>query len=62
MDLARMNANGRQIKNILKIARLLATHKDEKLGHEHIMTTLDVTQHFHHETQATERARGSLYG
>jgi hypothetical protein len=60
MDLARMNVNGRQIKNILKIARLLATHKDEKLGHEHIMTTLDVTQHFHHETQATEHARGSL--
>lgn len=62
MELSRMNMNGRQIKNILKIARLLASRKDEKLGHEHIITTLDVTQHLHNETQFTERTRGSLYG
>ncbi|KAF2024066.1 P-loop containing nucleoside triphosphate hydrolase protein [Setomelanomma holmii] len=61
-ELARMNMNGRQIKNILKIARLLASRKDEHLSHEHIVTTLDVTQHLHNETQFTERARGSLYG
>ncbi|KAH7092408.1 hypothetical protein FB567DRAFT_237317 [Paraphoma chrysanthemicola] len=61
-ELARMDMNGRQIKNILKIARLLASRKDEKLSHEHILTTLDVTQHLHNETQFTERARGSLYG
>ena len=29
-ELARMNMNGRQIKNILKIARLLASRKEEK--------------------------------
>lgn len=62
MELARMNMNGRQIKNILKIARLLASRKDEKLSREHIMTTLDVTQHLHKETQASEHTRGSLYG
>ncbi|KAF2875800.1 P-loop containing nucleoside triphosphate hydrolase protein [Massariosphaeria phaeospora] len=60
-NLTHMNMNGRQIKNILKIARLLASGKDEKLSHEHIITTLEVTQHLHNETQFTERARGSLY-
>lgn len=61
-ELARMNMNGRQIKNILKIARLLASRKEEKLNHEHILTTLDVTQHLHNENQASKRTQGSLYG
>lgn len=61
-ELSRMNMNGRQIKNILKIARLLANRKEEKLSHEHIVTTMDVTQHLHNETQFTERTRGTLYG
>ncbi|KAF9690649.1 hypothetical protein EKO04_011319 [Ascochyta lentis] len=61
-ELARMNMNGRQIKNILKIARLLASRKEEKLSHEHILTTLDVTQHLHNENQASKRTQGSLYG
>jgi SpoVK/Ycf46/Vps4 family AAA+-type ATPase len=61
-QLASMEVNGRQIKNILKIARLLATRKGEKLAYEHVVTTLDVTQHLHNETRATERTRGSLYG
>lgn len=62
LELARMNMNGRQIKNILKIARLLASRKDEKLRMGHIMTTLDVTQHLHNESQATKHTQGSLYG
>lgn len=61
-ELARMNMNGRQIKNILKIARLLASRKEEKLSFEHINTTLDVTQHLHNENQASKRTQGSLYG
>jgi hypothetical protein len=61
-SLTRMNLNGRQIKNILKIARLLASRKEEKLSHDHIITTLEVTQHLHNETQFSERTRGSLYG
>lgn len=62
MELARMNMNGRQIKNILKIARLLAGRKEETLNRGHIMTTLDVTQHLHNESQATKHTQGSLYG
>ena len=61
-ELAHMNMNGRQIKNILKIARLLASRKEEKLSYEHILTTLDVTQHLHNENQASKRTQGSLYG
>ena len=61
-ELSRMNMNGRQIKNILKIARLLATRKEAKLDHDHILTTLEVTQHLHNESQVTERTRGTLYG
>jgi ATP-dependent 26S proteasome regulatory subunit len=60
-DLAHMNMNGRQIKNILKIARLLAQRKEAALSYDHIITTLEVTQHLHNETQFAERTRGSLY-
>lgn len=60
-DLARMNINGRQIKNILKIARLLASRKEAKLSHDYIVTTLEVTQHLHNETQFSERNRGTIY-
>lgn len=34
--LARLLMNGRQIKNILKAAQMLATRKGEGLGHQHI--------------------------
>ncbi|EOA86707.1 hypothetical protein ACJQWK_08788 [Exserohilum turcicum] len=61
-ELARMDLNGRQIKNILKIARLLASRKGEKLDYDHIITTMDVTQHLHNETQFSERTKGTLYG
>lgn len=60
-SLTRMNLNGRQIKNILKIARLLASRKDEKLSYDHIMTTLEVTQHLHNESQISDRNRETLY-
>lgn len=61
-ELARMDLNGRQIKNILKIAKLLASRKEEKLRLEHIFTTMDVTQHLHNESQFSERTKGTLYG
>ncbi|KAF1968869.1 P-loop containing nucleoside triphosphate hydrolase protein [Bimuria novae-zelandiae CBS 107.79] len=61
-ELSRLNMNGRQIKNILKIARLLATRKGTKLNRDDILTTLEVTQHLHNESQVTERTRGTLYG
>ncbi|KAF2852560.1 P-loop containing nucleoside triphosphate hydrolase protein [Plenodomus tracheiphilus IPT5] len=61
-ELARLTMNGRQIKNILKIAKLLASRKNEKLNYEHIVTTMEVTQHLHNESQFVDRTRGTLYG
>ncbi|KAJ8117800.1 hypothetical protein ONZ43_g4120 [Nemania bipapillata] len=40
--LARLEINGRVIKNVLKSATLLAAHKDEKLGFQHVETVLEV--------------------
>jgi hypothetical protein len=60
-QLSYMNMNGRQIKNVLKTAQLLARRKSKPLGHEHVMTVLDVTQHLHNSTQQTERERAGIY-
>ncbi|GAB7357498.1 hypothetical protein MBLNU459_g0032t1 [Dothideomycetes sp. NU459] len=60
-QLALMNMNGRQIKNVLKTAQLLASHKGEVLQHSHIMTVLDVTQHLHNATRESERTRSSIF-
>ncbi|KAI0108699.1 P-loop containing nucleoside triphosphate hydrolase protein [Nemania sp. FL0031] len=43
--LERLEINGRVIKNILKSATLLASHKNEKLGFQHIETVLQVNGH-----------------
>jgi hypothetical protein len=40
--LAEVELNGRQIKNVLKTAGLLARHKGVKLRYEHLRTVLDV--------------------
>lgn len=56
-----ISQNGRQIKNILKTAQLLASRKGESLKHSHIMTVLEVTQHLHNTTKETERTRNSLF-
>ncbi|KAI9659109.1 MAG: hypothetical protein M1821_002069 [Bathelium mastoideum] len=60
-QLATMTMNGRQIKNVLKTAQLLASRKDSPLKHEHVMTVLDVTQHLHNSTMETERARSAIF-
>ncbi|KAF2144007.1 uncharacterized protein K452DRAFT_223451 [Aplosporella prunicola CBS 121167] len=59
--LALMTMNGRQIKNVLKTAQLLASRRGKPLRHEHIITVLDVTQHLHNETRENERTRASLF-
>lgn len=59
--LCQMNMNGRQIKNILKTAQLLASKRGEGLSYEHISTVMDVTQHLHNTTQESERARASFF-
>ncbi|KAE8140275.1 P-loop containing nucleoside triphosphate hydrolase protein [Aspergillus pseudotamarii] len=41
-DLAQVKLNGRQIKNILKTAHLLAREQDHDLGYDHIRTVLDL--------------------
>lgn len=60
-QLCLMNMNGRQIKNVLKTAQLLASRKGESLKHSHIMTVLDVTQHLHNANKENERTRNSLF-
>jgi SpoVK/Ycf46/Vps4 family AAA+-type ATPase len=62
-ELSRMRMNGRQIKNVLKTAQLLARRKSENkfIEYDHVKTVLDVTQHLHNSTQATERARSAIF-
>lgn len=59
--LAQMSMNGRQIKNILKTAQLLASQKKEPLDYSHVTTVLEVTQHLHNSSQASERTRGAIF-
>jgi adenylate kinase family enzyme len=61
--LALMSLNGRQVKNVLKTAQLLARRKSDNkfLNFDHIKTVLDVTQHLHNSTQETERARSAIF-
>lgn len=61
MKLADIRINGRQIKNFLKTAQLLAIYKEEPLGYAHLDTVVTTTQHLHKATQATDHARGSIY-
>ncbi|KAH6987874.1 P-loop containing nucleoside triphosphate hydrolase protein [Ilyonectria sp. MPI-CAGE-AT-0026] len=44
-DLARLELNGRQIKNTLKTSNLLACHKGEKLAFKHLRIVLKVEGH-----------------
>jgi SpoVK/Ycf46/Vps4 family AAA+-type ATPase len=59
--LSLMHMNGRQIKNVLKTAQLLARRREQTLSHDHITTVLEVTQHLHNETRETERARSAIF-
>ncbi|QIW99493.1 hypothetical protein AMS68_005011 [Peltaster fructicola] len=59
--LSQMSMNGRQIKNILKTAQLLASRRGEGLSKSHIMTVLDVTQHLHNATNEKESTRSSIF-
>lgn len=59
--LADMTMNGRQIKNILKTAQLLASRRGEGLSYEHVKVVMGVTQHLHHVNVDSERTRSSLF-
>lgn len=43
--LEKIDINGRVIKNVLKSATLLASHKEEKLGFVHLKTVLEIDGH-----------------
>lgn len=60
-SLSLLNMNGRQIKNILKTAQLLASKRGEGLSREHVMTVLDVTQHLHNANRENDRTRSSMF-
>ena len=59
--LAQVQLNGRQIKNIVKTARLLAKRSRKPLEYEHISTVLDVTMHLHQKMSQTDEQRTSVY-
>lgn len=61
MKLADLRINGRQIKNFLKTAQLLAIYKQEPLSYSHLETVVSSTQHLHKATEATDHARGAIY-
>lgn len=60
-SLSLMKMNGRQIKNVLKTAQLLARRRGNVLEHEHIVTVLAVTQHLHNSTMETEHSRSAIF-
>lgn len=60
-QLSLLKLNGRQIKNMLKTAQLLANFRAEPLAHKHIKMVLDATQHLHNANKVTEDARSSIF-
>lgn len=59
--LSDLRINGRQIKNFLKTAQLLAIYKEEPLSYSHLETVVTSTQHLHNANEATDHARGAIY-
>lgn len=53
--------NGRQIKNVLKTAQLLALRRGEGLNREHIKLVLNVTQHLLNSTREKESAHKAIF-
>lgn len=59
--LADIELNGRQIKNFLKTAQLLAIYKKEPLSYHHVETVIAETQHLHQARQATKQSRAGIF-
>lgn len=51
-DLSRHALNGRQIKNIVRMAQALAIHKEVALSLEHIRQVLEVSQTFERDLKS----------
>lgn len=56
-----LTLNGRQIKNVLKTAQLLALRRGEGLNKDHIKLVLKVTQHLHNSTREKENTRSAIF-
>lgn len=56
-ELAQHDVNGRQIKNIVKMAQLLAASKDESLAMSHINHVLLLTQKWENDTAVVTEGR-----
>lgn len=59
--LADLRINGRQIKNVLKSAQLLANVRQQALSYTHVDDVMNVTQHLHKATEATDATKSSLF-
>ncbi|KXT16696.1 hypothetical protein AC579_5228 [Pseudocercospora musae] len=59
--LAEKQLNGREIKNFLKSAQLLANHEKEVLGYEHVETVIDTMAHLHKASKASSEAKSSIF-
>lgn len=60
-ELAKKPLNGRQIKNMLKSAQLLAMRHGEGLNKSHIETVLKCTQHLYDATKGKDSTLGSMF-
>lgn len=59
--LASLTMNGRQIKNVLRMASNSAYQKGEALTYKHVEEVMGVTQHLHNETREIESTKASLF-
>lgn len=59
--LSELKLNGRQIKNFLKTAQLMAIYKEEALTYSLIDTAVSVTNHFQKAKEAYDEAYNKIY-
>ncbi|KXS95836.1 hypothetical protein AC578_1191 [Pseudocercospora eumusae] len=59
--LAQREMNGREIKNFLKSAQLLANHEKELLAYGHVEMVIDTMAHLHKASKASDEAKSSIF-
>ncbi|EME83639.1 uncharacterized protein MYCFIDRAFT_47080 [Pseudocercospora fijiensis CIRAD86] len=59
--LAEKQLNGREIKNFLKSAQLLANFEKEVLAYQHVETVIDTMAHLHKSSKASDEAKASIF-
>ena len=53
--------SGRQIKNVIKKSKLVASRRKATLSYEHIKIVLDGTQHLPNAAKEIDRRRSAIY-